>query len=402
MSDEYGVQEQFGNMSIAQRGEPPVDCLIGDNGTAPIIFQSIIVNPPILKGSNRFNQHHVYPIATVPSSEGVTRRYSEFEWLYLTLVSMYPGVFVPPIPPKKMFGAKDDSFIETQRRPGLERFLNRCSKIPIIAESAPFQAFVSRTHSFDLAQKDITKQLSLRSHEQLMKTYEYYYPMALEQDLPVSIDQDLLALLDFSKQREARLTEMAYTANELHASVQKQLKLLGKLTTDLTNAEQTETAFQFVPSQQTKVSNADSIAAWVEHLTEAEPHFNSNLFLQYVNELEDTQSFIALLNERKSLQSKSQKANAKANSWDGHPASTDKQRNQRAADYQQAEEDAKLALYASKIIWFEQFQSLWATVVEEYNRNATQFSLAQASYAQLMYHNFESFNSAHGVGNSSE
>ena len=402
MSDEYGVADaanQFGAMSLAQRGEPPADCMIGGDSGSPINFESILVGAPIMKGSNRFNQYHAYPIQTIPSTEGIYRRYSEFEWLYTTLVAMYPGVFVPPIPPKKMFGGKDDSFIETQRRPGLERFLHRCSKIPILAESLPFQAFVTMAHSFDVSQKTVAKLLSQRRFEHYIKTYEYYYPSVLSQELPTSIDVDFVALMDFAKQKEAQLTELATISGELEATVVKQVKLLGKLTTGLSASKDLEDGFQFTPTHITKASTLDSFGTWSAELVKSEPHFGANLFTQYVQELEDVQCFIALLSERKSLRSRADKAQQRAVAWDapGAKCVTDKQRAQRAADHQTADEDRHLSTYVDKMVWYDQFQLFWSNLVEEYNHNMIQFASSQSTYTRNLYHNFKSFNNANGV-----
>jgi hypothetical protein len=312
---------------------------------------------------------------------------------------MFPGIFVPPIPPKRMFGGKDDAFIEQIRRPGLERFLYRCSKIPILAESLPFQAFVTLTHSFDVSQKTIAKLLSQRRHEHYIKTYEYYFPLVLQQELPTSIDNDFLALVDFSKQKEAQLTDLATVAGELEATVAKQVKLLGKLTTGLSNSKDLEDGFQFTPTQVTKASTLDCFGMWSTELTKSEPHFGANLFAQYVQELEDTQSFIALLSTRKSLRSTADKSQQRALSWDAPnvKCQTDKQRTQRAVDIQTSEDDRQLSVFVDKIVWFQQFQGFWENLVNEYNANMIHFATSQSNYTRNLYHNFKSFNNANGV-----
>lgn len=404
MADEYDVAqatEQIANLDLgsAERGEAPQDCLIGDNGS-PIDYKTISVHAPQSKGNTRFTQFYVYPITSIPiNGEGISRRYSEFEWLYTTLVAAYPGVFVPPIPGKKMWGSNSDNFLEGQRRPNLERFLCRVAQIPILAESAPFQAFMSRTHSFDVAQREITKKASLRTNEQLLQTFEYYFARSLEQELPVSIEGDFTLLNDFCKEKENSLTDLTTTVDELQAAVAKQIKLLGKLTTTMASSEQHEQSFEFMPPQATKFSATDNFVQWLDQLKVLEPHYNSDLFLQHVTELEDIKAFTALLAARKALVGKSERAHSKAVKWDlpNTKCQTDKERAQRELDFQNDETLAKLVEYVNKIMWFEQFQDMWKNTVEEYNSNLSAFAVAQSSFAQFMYHNFESFHNENSL-----
>eukprot|EP00461_Guttulinopsis_vulgaris_P008559 UN08612 len=51
------------------RGEPPQDCLIGDNG-AITRFESISVGAPQLISSRLFGSYNVYPITAVPNVGG--------------------------------------------------------------------------------------------------------------------------------------------------------------------------------------------------------------------------------------------------------------------------------------------------------------------------------------------
>jgi hypothetical protein len=50
--------------------------------------------------------------------------YSDFLWLQERLEDVFPGVIIPPLPPKNSLGRFDDAFIES-RRMLLERFINR-------------------------------------------------------------------------------------------------------------------------------------------------------------------------------------------------------------------------------------------------------------------------------------
>jgi sorting nexin-1/2 len=51
-----------------------------------------------------------------------SRRYNDFFALRNALVLNWPGLYVPPIPPKKMTGNKDNTFVE-DRLIFLDRFM---------------------------------------------------------------------------------------------------------------------------------------------------------------------------------------------------------------------------------------------------------------------------------------
>lgn len=81
-----------------------------------------------------------------------SRRYNDFYFLRNALVSRWPGVYFPPIPPKKKVGNKEHKFLE-ERRYFLQRFLRNLAKIDFITTSEEFKIF-SRSSA------DIEKSLS--------------------------------------------------------------------------------------------------------------------------------------------------------------------------------------------------------------------------------------------------
>jgi len=67
------------------------------------------------------------------SFEG-TRWYNDFYNLRSLLMARMPGIYVPPIPPKKALGNKNDKFFE-ERGYFLQRFLQLVCRIPSIIKS---------------------------------------------------------------------------------------------------------------------------------------------------------------------------------------------------------------------------------------------------------------------------
>lgn len=72
----------------------------------------------------------------------VSRRYSDFSWLYKELSRKYPGIIIPPIPAKQSFTNKSsDDFIESRRR-ALEKFLERVSDHYTLGFASDFVLFL--------------------------------------------------------------------------------------------------------------------------------------------------------------------------------------------------------------------------------------------------------------------
>ena len=87
------------------------------------------------------------------------RRFQHFEWLFDQLVNKYPGVIVPPIPQKRIFGRFDAEFVEA-RRFFLEVFLKKINRHPILMASEDFKSFVHSLND-DLIKKDSKGFMSL-------------------------------------------------------------------------------------------------------------------------------------------------------------------------------------------------------------------------------------------------
>ncbi|KII85816.1 hypothetical protein PLICRDRAFT_115010 [Plicaturopsis crispa FD-325 SS-3] len=75
-------------------------------------------------------------------------RHSEFESLRASLVTLYPTLVIPPIPPKQsvadfVFKARDDPTLVAQRTRMLQTFLNRVARHPIISNEHVFHRFLT-------------------------------------------------------------------------------------------------------------------------------------------------------------------------------------------------------------------------------------------------------------------
>lgn len=71
----------------------------------------------------------------------VTRRYKEFFMFRETLFSRYPGIFIPPIPPKQVSGNKEENFLE-ERRYFLDQFLGVICRTYALCKTPEIQVFL--------------------------------------------------------------------------------------------------------------------------------------------------------------------------------------------------------------------------------------------------------------------
>ncbi|KAI9634689.1 putative vacuolar protein sorting-associated protein vps5 [Dioszegia hungarica] len=69
------------------------------------------------------------------------RRFSDFLWLFDSLIANNPGIIVPPVPDKHTFGRFQEQFIET-RRLALERSLNKIAAHPVLQLDPDLRLFL--------------------------------------------------------------------------------------------------------------------------------------------------------------------------------------------------------------------------------------------------------------------
>ncbi|PPQ73571.1 hypothetical protein CVT26_010372 [Gymnopilus dilepis] len=86
------------------------------------------------------NRYTVYEVISDRRPHSVTRRYSEFVFLWDVLVRRYPFRLFPALPPKRV--GPDEQFIE-QRRRGLARALNFVVNHPVIKDDGVLAVFLS-------------------------------------------------------------------------------------------------------------------------------------------------------------------------------------------------------------------------------------------------------------------
>ncbi|THH17794.1 hypothetical protein EW146_g3094 [Bondarzewia mesenterica] len=125
------------------------------------------------------NRYMVYEIVT-DRNPPVSRRYSEFVFLWDCLIRRYPFRLIPQLPPKRI--GPDENFLE-QRRRGLQRFINFVTNHPVIKEDGLLSVFLTES-SFEQWRKHSSITLEEESaSKRIDRVEEMTIPSDLEDKL---------------------------------------------------------------------------------------------------------------------------------------------------------------------------------------------------------------------------
>ncbi|KAI8988434.1 hypothetical protein BDF20DRAFT_855665 [Mycotypha africana] len=92
-------------------------------------------------------KHVNYEVESAKLGTKVLRRYSDYWWLWETLLKRYPFRTIPNVPPKRV-GGRNNAF-EEERRKGLERFINAVTSHPVLGRDEIVKAFL--THPSEMS-----------------------------------------------------------------------------------------------------------------------------------------------------------------------------------------------------------------------------------------------------------
>lgn len=118
-----------------------------ESAPTPAHSFDISVGDPIKVGDIT-SSHTVYTVTTKTShpnfktdAGSVTRRYSDFRWLFHALENKHPGIVVPPPPDKQAVGRFNEDFVEA-RRAALETMLQKVARHHLLQDDPDLQLFL--------------------------------------------------------------------------------------------------------------------------------------------------------------------------------------------------------------------------------------------------------------------
>ncbi|GLB41904.1 putative protein with phoX homologous domain, present in p47phox and p40phox [Lyophyllum shimeji] len=174
------------------------------------------------------NRYMVYEITT-DRGPPVTRRYSEFVFLWDCLLRRYPFRLFPALPPKRVGAIGDEHFLE-QRRRGLARCLNFVINHPVIKDDGLLVVFLTEP-SFETWRKHTPVSSDEESaSKRVDRIEEMTIPSDLEDKLAI-VRSRLNPLIEqwqricilaerIMKRREAAAGDLARLTNTLRAAIE--------------------------------------------------------------------------------------------------------------------------------------------------------------------------------------
>jgi len=109
----------------------------------------------------------------------VERRYKEFIAYRKLLIKNWPGLFIPPIPPKKDLGNLEESFIKLRKK-FLQQFFNRIASAPHLSSSQETKIFLESKNKNYL---DLPFEIYFKKEHTIYEYYTQYFDFLIERDL---------------------------------------------------------------------------------------------------------------------------------------------------------------------------------------------------------------------------
>lgn len=357
-------------------------------------LESITVGEPELKGG-RFDKYHVFRITTQPSTgAGVERRFTDFIWLRETLVKMYPGVFIPPLPPKKLLGLilgnKNDDFL-AERRSDIHRWLNRLIEVgPFLMASVPVQAFLTKDKDFEATVKDINKQLTGQTDRDVLAMYQELFTGVMASTVGEKAVEEVEQLRAYLVLSEKTVTDLCNTSQSLAVAHSATVAELIKMQTVYTTLYDTEKAAKIeviTSNLQRDQPLTTQFNLWLEEEKSLAPFYHESLAQSFKYELQDIQAYLELVAHWQEVRVRKDKAVAKGNKWrDPKTPAPVKEKDEQAkqADLTKEKEETELLEALTKLILTSQIQSFWQSKVKAFRGAIKQFAKKQADTSKQL------------------
>jgi len=329
----------------------------------------IAVGEPELRGG-KLRGYHVYRVSSAASTvEHVFRRYSDFVWLRTVLVKSFPGVFIPPLPEKKLVGNKEQQFVEA-RRLDLQRWLQRVVVRQFLAEHEAVNLFLQRaTASFDEEAKALTKTTEARQTHEIVATYMDLFPELARLPPNPQANLDVEALAEFLRQSEQKMGLVQNAAERFVATKQGAATDLSKVNAAMQANFELERAFVASPPASVqarggvlpRINVCDSFAAWGLSVKWSANALEDLWFRPLKFELQDIHCMQECVKIRTDLYQKWMKSVSRAAKWEapGGAPKNEKQEAQRSVDEATARDEGLLLDLCNKLILHAQFEQFW-------------------------------------------
>lgn len=281
----------------------------------------LVVEEPVLRGTNKLNHYHEYKVVApgLPVMGEVFRRYSEFVWLRTTFFKMWPGIFVPPLPPKVL--NKTRKGVLTERQAGLQMFLRQVSTSPYLTKTVIWKNFLCNSTYFESFVKQTNKELSV-SIDLSKDVFARYTRCFPGHDEPLSSEEDeqVMKLRVYFSEMAEKL-ETVSESMEVLANANKtaceELHLFNKQVGQIYSAEKQTSPDE--QSRQDRIDVTDTFAR-VSIAREDDDSYHT-LANGFARELAITRAIVDVLDSVATIATAYEKALANANRPQGRKSS---------------------------------------------------------------------------------
>ena len=183
------------------------------------------------------------------------RRYTDFEWLRKTLLKLYPGYYIPPLPLKSINVSKFEKLEKYQRY--LQRFIDGIMEDKLLKNSSILYLFI-----FTEKENDLISLMNKYDNLQKPKDLKYFY----SREGKIILDENVLS--NKKKQKLKKIKDVISKHNNLFSNLNQSLKNLCK-------------EMKQVSDRMLEISNL-----FKEIYTESINYSHNNNYVQYYSNLE--------------------------------------------------------------------------------------------------------------------
>lgn len=347
----------------------------------------ISVGEPELRGG-KFTGHTVYRVSCAAGSvEHVFRRYSDFVWLRAVLSASFPGVFIPPLPPKQVIGNTNAAFVEG-RRGELQRWLQRICVRAFLSEHEGVNLFLYRaTAAYEEESKAMLKSAETRPPSEIVSLFSNLFPELLRIprcDSQTESEMDTIKefLNNSEKNLNAQVVQMDKMVGVQLTGVAELLKVVSLCQATF---EQEKIFVERLPGSMSRsgvvqrIDLQESLVQWSMAMKWGGNSYEEWFLAPARFEHQDVQAMIEAVKSRNELSEKHKKSVKTAQKWTeaGKGPKNEKQEAQRQLDDAQARDEGALLELVTKLILHAQFETFWAFRMQQYKRRMHKFAKAQ-------------------------
>lgn len=324
-----------------------------------------------------------YSITVTPAIQDITsvrRRYSDFVWLRKQLVDTFPGMFIPPLPPKSLLGNKKEKFIEERQR-GLQEFMDRLiERNQCFINCTPFQLFVTKhSTTYDKGKKAVEKSISKLVPADANALYGLLFPTLGQVSIPEDGEKQIERLKQYLSDSAKQVQTLLESSSTISKKWDDIVKSSSKVTESLESLNKVEDGY----AQRPEPARPDVIGkfkAWGGVISRKPTQWSDIVVEIFKCEKLDIEAMQEVVKNWENLRSKKNRAAATMEGWSKRTSSrelTDKQKTTMAKDQQDKDDLDKLYELTTKILFESELIYFWECKMQKFNFQVNNFFQSQ-------------------------